>query len=160
MEVLVIDDEVVLAQALAESLESRGFAVALCHDGHTGYRRAKELDVDVIVLDLMLPGISGGEVCTRLRAEGVWTPILVLTAREAEAVETEVLNLGPTTTSASPSPTKSSWPGAAHWPGGPPRVRRPRSSSATWCSIRAGGRSDSARRRSSSRDASSPSSST
>ena len=94
MEVLVIEDEVLLAQALAESLESRGFVVTLCHDGQSGYRRAKELDVDVIVLDLMLPGISGGEVCTRLRDEGVWTPILVLTAREAEAVETEVLNLG------------------------------------------------------------------
>lgn len=94
MEVLVIEDEVLLAQALAESLESRGFVVTLCHDGQSGYRRAKELDLDVIVLDLMLPGISGGEVCTRLRAEGVWTPILVLTAREAETVETEVLNLG------------------------------------------------------------------
>ena len=62
MEVLVIEDEVLLAQALAESLESRGFVVTLCHDGQSGYRRAKELDVDVIVLDLMLPGISGGEV--------------------------------------------------------------------------------------------------
>ena len=55
---------------------------------------AKERDSDAIVLDLMLPGLSGAEVCKRLRAEGVWTPILVLTARNGESDETDVLNLG------------------------------------------------------------------
>ena len=94
MEVLVIEDEVRLARALAEGLESRGFTVTLCHDGQSGYERAKEREADVIVLDLMLPVLSGEEVCARLRAEGVWTPILVLTAREGELDETDVLNLG------------------------------------------------------------------
>ena len=94
MEVLVIEDEVRFARALAEGLESRGFTVTVCHDGHSGYQRAKERDADVIVLDLMLPDLSGAEVCTRLRAEGVWTPILVLTARDGESDESDVLNLG------------------------------------------------------------------
>jgi len=94
VEVLVIEDEVRLARALAEGLESRGFTVTLCHDGQSGYMRAKEREADVIVLDLMLPVLSGEEVCARLRAEGVWTPILVLTAREGELDETDVLNLG------------------------------------------------------------------
>src|SRR5262245_31832316 len=82
VEVLVIEDEVRLARALGEGLESRGFTVTLCHNGHSGYQRAKERGADVIVLDLMLPDLSGAEVCSRLRAEGVWTPILVLTARD------------------------------------------------------------------------------
>jgi two-component system OmpR family response regulator len=94
VEILVIEDEVRLARALGEGLESRGFTVTLCHDGQAGYRRAKERTTDVIVLDLMLPVLSGAEVCARLRAEGVWTPILVLTAREGESEETDVLNLG------------------------------------------------------------------
>ena len=94
MEVLVIEDEVRLARALAEGLESRGFTVTLRHDGQSGYRQANEREADVIVLDLMLPGLSGAEVCARLRAEGVRTPILVLTAREGESDETDVLNLG------------------------------------------------------------------
>ena len=74
--------------------ESRGFTVTLCHDGHSGYERAKERHADVIVLDLMLPDLSGAEVCARLRAEGVWTPILVLTARDGASDESDVLNLG------------------------------------------------------------------
>jgi DNA-binding response OmpR family regulator len=94
VEILVIEDEVRFARALAEGLESRGFTVTLCHDGQSGYRRAKEHHADVIVLDLMLPDLSGAEVCARLRAEGVWTPILVLTARDGIADETDVLNLG------------------------------------------------------------------
>jgi DNA-binding response OmpR family regulator len=94
VEVLVIEDEVRLARALAEGLESRGFTVTMRHDGQSGYQQAKEREVDVIVLDLMLPVLSGAEVCARLRAEGVRTPILVLTAREGESDETDVLNLG------------------------------------------------------------------
>jgi len=94
VEVLVIEDEVRLARAVAEGLESRGFTVTVCHNGHSGYQRAKERGADVIVLDLMLPDMSGAEVCARLREEGVWTPILVLTARDGDTDETDVLNLG------------------------------------------------------------------
>jgi two-component system, OmpR family, response regulator len=92
--ILIVEDEVRLARAIAEGLSSRGLKATVCHDGHTGYEAAKERDVDLIVLDLMLPRLSGADVCRRLRAEGVWTPILVLTAVEGEADETSALNLG------------------------------------------------------------------
>jgi DNA-binding response OmpR family regulator len=59
VEVLVIEDEVRLAHALAEGLESRGFTVTLRHDGQSGYWQAKEREAEVIVLDLMLPVLSG-----------------------------------------------------------------------------------------------------
>ena len=94
MQVLVVEDEVRLARALAQGLESRGFSVTLAHDGQSGYQWAKERAADVIVLDLMLPTLSGEEVCRRLRTEGVWTPILVLTARDGEADESDALNMG------------------------------------------------------------------
>ena len=92
--VLVIEDEVRLARAVADGLQTRGFEVLLCHDGQSGYQLAKERDVELIVLDLMLPALPGAEVCRRLRAEGVWTPILVLTARDGESDEADALNLG------------------------------------------------------------------
>jgi two-component system OmpR family response regulator len=92
--VLVAEDEVRLARALAHGLEPQGFSVTLCHDGQAAYELAKEREIDVIVLDLMLPVLSGADVCRRLRAEGVWTPILVLTARDGVSDETDVLNLG------------------------------------------------------------------
>jgi DNA-binding response OmpR family regulator len=94
VEVLVIGDEVRLARVLAEGLESRGFTVTLCHDVESGYQEAQERDVDVIVVDVMLHPLSGAEVCARLRAEGVGTPILVLTTGEEESDEVDVLNIG------------------------------------------------------------------
>lgn len=92
--ILVVEDEVRLASALARGLESRGWDVTVAHDGHTGYRLAKQADFDVLVLDVMLPGTSGLDVCRRLRAEDVWTPILVLTAMDAESFEADVLDSG------------------------------------------------------------------
>lgn len=94
LDVLIVEDEVRLARALAEGLEASGLSATVCHDGQTGYRLAKEHDYDVVVLDLMLPVLSGTEVCRRLREEGVWTPILVLTASEGHSIEVDVLNLG------------------------------------------------------------------
>ncbi|MDQ3105250.1 MAG: response regulator transcription factor [Actinomycetota bacterium] len=91
---LVVEDEERLGRALANGLRNVGFDVKLALDGEMGYQLAKQEQVDVIVLDLLLPGMSGVEVCRRLRAEGRWTPILVLTARGGEADETEVLDAG------------------------------------------------------------------
>jgi len=90
----VVEDEERLGRALANGLRDLGFDVKLALDGEKGYQLAKQEQVDVIVLDLLLPGMSGVEVCRRLRAEGRWTPILVLTARGGEADETEVLDAG------------------------------------------------------------------
>lgn len=94
MRMLVVEDELRLARALAQGLEQNGFAVELAHDGDTAYRTAVDGAFDAIVLDLMLPGMSGGEVCRRLRADGVTTPILMLTARDSENDEADGLNLG------------------------------------------------------------------
>ena len=92
--ILVVDDEVLFARTLAEGLSDQGFDVAVAHDGEQGYRLGKKRSFDVIVLDIMLPHLSGVEVCRRLRAESVDTPILMLTARGAEIDETNALETG------------------------------------------------------------------
>ena len=94
MRVLIVEDERPLADALVRHLQDRGFAVAAEHDGMSGYLRASEENFDVIVLDLMLPQLNGYQVCERLRAEDVRTPILVLTAMDDELDEAEALDLG------------------------------------------------------------------
>ncbi len=94
MRVLVVEDETHLASAIERGMHDRGFEVLLAQDGRSGYQLAKDPTLDVIVLDLMLPGMSGLEVCRRLREEGFWTPILVLTAKDRESDETDCLNLG------------------------------------------------------------------
>jgi DNA-binding response OmpR family regulator len=94
MRLLVVEDEQRLASAIERGFGERGFEVAVAHDGHTGYRLAKERTFDAIVLDLMLPGMPGLEVCRRLRTEGFWTPILVLTAKDRESDETDCLESG------------------------------------------------------------------
>jgi DNA-binding response OmpR family regulator len=91
---LLVDDEVAFARSLAEGLADHGFDVRLAHDGFEGYRQAKQPGFDVVVLDLMLPRLSGVEVCRRLRAEDVTTPILMLTAREANSDEADSLDSG------------------------------------------------------------------
>jgi two-component system OmpR family response regulator len=92
--VLVVEDERRLADGIRAGLEAEGYAVDLAHDGLDGLWRAREQDYDAIVLDLMLPGMNGYRVCSALRDEGVWTPILVLTAKEGEWDEVEALDTG------------------------------------------------------------------
>jgi len=92
--VLVVEDEVALAASVKRGLEADGFAVDLAHDGVDGLWRAQETAYDVIVLDLMLPGMNGFQVCRRLREAEVWTPILILTAKDGELDETEALDTG------------------------------------------------------------------
>jgi DNA-binding response OmpR family regulator len=92
--VLVVEDEVALAASLQRGLEADGFAVDVAHDGVDGLWRAQESAYDAIVLDLMLPGMNGFQVCRRLREAEVWTPILVLTAKDGELDETEALDTG------------------------------------------------------------------
>ncbi len=94
MRVLVVEDEVHLADAIAEGLESEGFDVDAVHDGLDGLWRAREGSYDVIVLDVLLPGMNGYRVCNTLRAEGNWTPILILTAKDGEWDEAEALDTG------------------------------------------------------------------
>ena len=94
MRVLVVEDEVGLAEALERGLTGEGITVETVHDGLEGLWRARERQYDAIVLDLLLPGMNGYEVCRTLRAEGVWTPILILTAKDGEYDEAEALDTG------------------------------------------------------------------
>jgi DNA-binding response OmpR family regulator len=92
--VLVVEDEEHLAAAIAEGLAAEGFDVDVSHDGNDGLWRAREGSYDVIVLDVLLPGIHGYRVCRALRDEGNWTPILILTAKDGEFDEAEALDTG------------------------------------------------------------------
>ena len=83
MRVLIVEDEAKMAGLLRRGLEREGMAVDLVDRGEDALWRAEAVDYDAIVLDLMLPGIDGLEVCGRLRQAGVWSPILMLTARDA-----------------------------------------------------------------------------
>jgi len=94
MRVLVVEDELRLAGALARGLAQKGFEVEVAHDGGTAYETAVHGRFDAIVLDLMLPVLSGSDVCRRLRAGGITTPILMLTAKHGENDEADGLDLG------------------------------------------------------------------
>lgn len=92
--VLVIEDERDLADGLAKALGLHGFDAEVAYDGDTGLRLALEGTADLIVLDLMLPGRSGTEVCREVRSHGVRTPIIMLTARAEIADRVAGLNRG------------------------------------------------------------------
>lgn len=94
MRVLVVDDEVRLADGVRRGLEAEGWAVDVAHDGVDGLWHAREFRYDAIVLDLMMPGLSGWAVCARLRADGDWTPVLMLTAKDGEWDQVEALDAG------------------------------------------------------------------
>ncbi len=92
--VLVVEDQERLALGLKRGLEAEGFATDVALSGLDGLWLAREYPYDAIVLDIMLPGMSGYEVCTTLRAEEVWTPILMLTAKDDELDVAEALDSG------------------------------------------------------------------
>ncbi len=94
MRVLVVEDEERLAAGIRAGLEAEGFAVDVAHTGTDGLWLAREEPYDAIVLDIMLPGMNGYRVCASLREEEVWTPILMLTAKEGEWDEIEALDTG------------------------------------------------------------------
>ena len=94
MRVLVVEDEERLAAGLRAGLVADGFAVDVAATGTDGLWYARENDYDAIVLDLMLPGVDGHRICRTLRDEGDWTPILVLTAKDAERDEVTALDEG------------------------------------------------------------------
>ena len=92
--VLIVEDEVVFAAALAEGLRQDGFAVETAGDGLVALDVVLNCRFDAIVLDLMLPGLSGLDLCARLRDAGVQTPVLVLTARAGENEQLRALRIG------------------------------------------------------------------
>jgi two-component system OmpR family response regulator len=83
MRVLVVEDDVPMAAALRRGLRAEGIAADVATRGEDALWMAGSTEFDAVVLDVMLPGIDGFETCTRLREDGVWAPILMLTARDA-----------------------------------------------------------------------------
>jgi two-component system OmpR family response regulator len=94
MRVLLVEDEVGLADAITRGLAAEGFEVEAVHDGLEGLWRAREHRYAAVILDIMLPGMNGYQICRTLREEGVWTPILMLTAKDGEWDEAEALDTG------------------------------------------------------------------
>jgi DNA-binding response OmpR family regulator len=92
--ILAIEDDPAILRGLSDNLRFEGYEVIAASDGETGYRLQRERKPDLIVLDLMLPRMSGFELCRKLRAEGIQTPILMLTARSEEPDRVLGLDLG------------------------------------------------------------------
>jgi two-component system, OmpR family, copper resistance phosphate regulon response regulator CusR len=94
MKILVVEDEPVAAIVLAKGLREHAYAVDVADDGDAALEQAAANDYDLMILDVLLPGISGLELCGRLRADGVTTPILMLTARGEPDQRVEGLDAG------------------------------------------------------------------
>ena len=86
MRVLVVEDEQRLARALQRGLVAEGYSVDLAHNGEDGLHLAREGAYDALVLDVMLPRLSGYRVCQALRAEGNWVPVLMLSAKDGDCL--------------------------------------------------------------------------
>lgn len=91
---LVVEDEVRLADALRRGLSAEGFAVDVAHDGEDGLHLASEGAYDVVVLDVMLPKLSGYRVVRALRAADNWVPVLMLSAKDGEYDQADGLDTG------------------------------------------------------------------
>lgn len=94
MKLLVVEDDVKVASAVARGLRAEGFTVEVSGDGDDGLWRATEGSYDLILLDIMLPGVNGYRLCAELRRQGDWTPILMLTAKDGDQDEAEALETG------------------------------------------------------------------
>jgi two-component system OmpR family response regulator len=94
MRVLMVEDELRLADTVHRGLTDAGFVVELVHDGENAVWAATEHSYDVIVLDIMLPKLNGYRVLELLRARGIWTPVLMLTAKDGEYDQTDAFDLG------------------------------------------------------------------
>jgi len=94
MRILIIEDEHKIATSIKRGLEQESFAADAVYDGIAGFDLASSEDYDVIILDLMLPGMNGMEICTKIREQKIHTPILMLTAKGQLGDKVEGLNSG------------------------------------------------------------------
>jgi two-component system copper resistance phosphate regulon response regulator CusR len=94
MRLLLVEDEKKVADFVARGLRAERLAVDIAYDGTAGWEMASTVDYDLIILDLMLPGVSGGELLQRLRRRGKDCPILVLTARDGTADKVQTFEAG------------------------------------------------------------------
>jgi DNA-binding response OmpR family regulator len=108
--ILVIEDEAAILRGLKDNLVAESYEVITAADGAEGYRLSQEGRPDLIILDLMLPKLSGYEICRKLRAEGSHVPILMLTARGDEADRILGLDIGADDYVTKPFSSASCWP--------------------------------------------------
>lgn len=94
MKLLLIEDDKKIATAVKRGLEGEGFSVEVAFDGIEGMWLATEGSFDALIVDIMLPGKNGFQICADLREQGFWTPILVLTAKDGDLDEAEALDTG------------------------------------------------------------------
>ena len=92
--VLIIEDEVKISRFLQLELKHEGYSSDAVTDGREGYVMAQSGNYDIIILDLMLPNLSGIEICRRLRAEGIDTPVIMLTAKDDVSDKVTGLDVG------------------------------------------------------------------
>jgi two-component system, OmpR family, response regulator len=94
VKLLMIEDDRKIATSVKRGLEAEGYSVEVAFDGADGLWMATEGTYDLIILDIMLPGRNGFQICADLRAAGDWTPILMLTAKDGDLDEAEALDTG------------------------------------------------------------------
>jgi two-component system, OmpR family, response regulator len=94
MKILLVEDDKKIATIVKRGLDAEGYTVDVSFDGREGLWLATESSYDLILLDLMLPGRNGFQICADLRANGTWTPIIVLTAKDGDLDEAEALDAG------------------------------------------------------------------
>lgn len=94
MRVLLVEDSTVMAQAVKRGLDAEGLLTDVAGDGPAGLELALTGSYDVVVLDIMLPRLNGYDVCREMRAEGVWTPVLFLSAKDGEYDQVDAFDLG------------------------------------------------------------------
>jgi DNA-binding response OmpR family regulator len=94
MKLLLIEDDKRIATAVKRGLEAEGFTLAVAYDGIDGLWMATEGSYDGLIIDIMLPGKNGYQICDELRRAGDWTPILMLTAKDGDLDEAEALDTG------------------------------------------------------------------
>ncbi|MBU1000014.1 response regulator transcription factor [Patescibacteria group bacterium] len=94
MRILVVEDEHKIANSIKKGFEQESFAVDVAFEGSRGYDLASSEDYDLIILDILLPEINGLEICKKLRAQNIHTPVLMLTAKGQVSEKVEGLNAG------------------------------------------------------------------
>ena len=94
MRILLVEDETKVADIIARGLKAERYAVDVCHDGQQGWEMANAFSYDLVILDLMLPGLSGSEILERIRRKNTEVPILILTARDSTGDKVTNFELG------------------------------------------------------------------
>jgi DNA-binding response OmpR family regulator len=94
MKLLLVEDDKKIATTVKRGLEAEGFTVEVAFDGEDGLWRAREGSYDLLILDILLPGRNGYQICAELRGAEIWTPILMLTAKDGDLDEAEALETG------------------------------------------------------------------